>query len=217
MIIGASPIEDDAVFREFPPENYYVICADAGYETAERYGITPDLVVGDFDSAKTLPPKGNKVLTLPVEKDVTDTMYAVIKGFAKGYRSFVLVGCLGGARFDHSLANLEVLQYILQHSGYGVMADSHTKVFLIAGSRLRLTEMKGRHGVCVPLRHRQLHRHLPGAAVPPGPRYPHQRRGAHGREQHHHCRYRRHPGPRGHGLGGGLHGRNTFCPFGYTG
>lgn len=60
MIIGASPIEDDAVFREFPPENYYVICADAGYETAERYGITPDLVVGDFDSAKTLPPKGNK-------------------------------------------------------------------------------------------------------------------------------------------------------------
>ena len=143
MIIGASPIEDDAVFREFPPENYYVICADAGYETAERYGITPDLVVGDFDSAKTLPPKGNKVLTLPVEKDVTDTMYAVIKGFAKGYRSFVLVGCLGGARFDHSLANLEVLQYILQHSGYGVMADSHTKVFLIAGSRLRLTEMKG--------------------------------------------------------------------------
>ena len=37
MIIGASPIEDDAVFREFPPENYYVICADAGYETAERY------------------------------------------------------------------------------------------------------------------------------------------------------------------------------------
>ena len=66
-----------------------------------------------------------------------------IKGFAKGYRSFVLVGCLGGARFDHSLANLEVLQYILQHSGYGVMADSHTKVFLIAGSRLRLTEMKG--------------------------------------------------------------------------
>ena len=29
MIIGAAPIEDVAVFREFPPENYYVICADA--------------------------------------------------------------------------------------------------------------------------------------------------------------------------------------------
>lgn len=143
MIIGAAPIEDEAVFREFPPEKYFVICADAGYETASKFGITPDLIVGDFDSAKALPRKNRKVLALPVEKDVTDTMYAVIKGLAKGFRSFVLLGCLGGQRFDHSLANIEVLYYLLQHSGRAVMADSHTKVFLIAESRLRLTEMKG--------------------------------------------------------------------------
>ncbi len=30
MIIGAAPIESEAVFQEFPPEKYYVICADAG-------------------------------------------------------------------------------------------------------------------------------------------------------------------------------------------
>ena len=78
MIIGAAPIESEAVFQEFPPEKYYVICADAGYETAVKYGITPDLIVGDFDSAKTLPPKSRKVLSLPVEKDVTDTMYAAV-------------------------------------------------------------------------------------------------------------------------------------------
>ena len=67
MIIGAAPIESEAVFQEFPPEKYYVICADAGYETAVKYGITPDLIVGDFDSAKTLPQKSRKVLSLPVE------------------------------------------------------------------------------------------------------------------------------------------------------
>ena len=111
-----------------------------------------------------------------MEKDVTDTMYAVIKGFAKGYRSFVLVGCLGGARFDHSLANLEVLQYILQHSGYGVMADSPHQGVPHRRQPPAPYRDEGRHGVCVPLWHRQLHRHLPGAAVPPGPRYPHQRR-----------------------------------------
>ena len=143
MIIGASPIESEAIFQEFQPAKYYVICADGGYETAAKYNITPDLIVGDFDSAKMPPQKSRKVLTLPVEKDVTDTMYAVMKGFAKGYHSFVMVGCLGGARFDHSLANLEVLQYIREHSGYGVIADEHTKVFLIRDSRLRLTEMKG--------------------------------------------------------------------------
>ena len=73
-----------------------MICADAGYETAVKYGITPDLIVGDFDSVKTLPQKSAKVLTLPVEKDVTDTMFAVMKGLTMGFRSFVLLGCLGG-------------------------------------------------------------------------------------------------------------------------
>src|SRR5699024_186395 len=36
---------------------------------------------------------------------------------------------------------------------------------------------------------------------------------AHGREQHHHRGYRRHPGPRGHGPGGGLHGVTLFAPL----
>lgn len=143
MIIGASPIESEAIFQEFPPENYYVICADGGYETAVKHHITPDLIVGDFDSTKVPLQKNRKVVTLPVQKDVTDTMYAVMKGFAKGFRHFVLLGCLGGPRFDHSLANLEVLQYIREHSGHGVIADEHTKVFLIRDSLLRLTEMKG--------------------------------------------------------------------------
>ena len=101
------------------------------------------MIIGDFDSAKAAPPKSRKVLSIPVKKDVTDTMYAVMMGRAKGFRSFVLLGCLGGARFDHSLANIEVLQYLLAHNCRGVMADSRTKVFLISDSRLRLTQMKG--------------------------------------------------------------------------
>ena len=143
MIIGAAPIAGKQVFAEFPPENYYVICADAGYETAAKLGVVPDLIVGDFDSASGLPPKGKKVLKLPVEKDVTDTMYAAMKGLTKGFRSFVLLGCLGGARFDHTVANLEVLQFLLSHGARGLLADEHTKVFLIRESRLRLTEMAG--------------------------------------------------------------------------
>ena len=144
MIIGAAPTADDAVFREFPPENYYVICADAGYETAKKFNITPDLIVGDFDSAKNAPPQSRKVVTIPVQKDLTDTMFAVIRGLAKGVRNFVLVGCLGGDRFDHSIGNLEVLRYILDHNCRGVIADSHTKVFLLQEeSRLTLTKMKG--------------------------------------------------------------------------
>lgn len=38
MIIGAAPLASGAVFEEFDPKEHYVICADAGYDTAVQYG-----------------------------------------------------------------------------------------------------------------------------------------------------------------------------------
>lgn len=143
MIIGASPMDGRKIFKEFDPKHYYVICADAGFEVALKAGVQPDLVVGDFDSAKEPPPKTVKCVNLPVDKDVTDTMFAVMKGFSLGLRSFLLLGCLGGKRFDHTLANLEVLQYIREHGGHGIMADSHTKIFLLHDEKLKMTGMAG--------------------------------------------------------------------------
>ena len=45
MIIGAAPLASGAVFEEFDPKEHYVICADAGYDTAVQYGVRPDLVL----------------------------------------------------------------------------------------------------------------------------------------------------------------------------
>ncbi len=143
MILGAVPVEDELLFLQYDPQEYFVICADGGWDTAQQYHITPDLVVGDFDSAVQKPGKGVKVLTLPVEKDVTDTLYAVQKGLARGFRDFLLVGCLGGPRFDHTLASLETLEYLMDHGARGVLVDEHTAVFLLRDRVLRLTGEKG--------------------------------------------------------------------------
>ena len=143
MIIGASPILDGRVFQEFDPKDYFVICADGGYETALELGLVPDLVVGDFDSAQKRPPASLRTLVLPVEKDVTDTMFAALKGLAKGLRDFVLLGCLGGPRFDHSLASIETLLYLRDHGAWGFLADERTKVFLLREEKLRITKLKG--------------------------------------------------------------------------
>ena len=67
---------------EFSPINGienadYIIACDKGYEHAAACGITPDLLVGDFDSYKGERDKRVPVLDLPVEKDDTDTMAAV--------------------------------------------------------------------------------------------------------------------------------------------
>ena len=143
MIIGASPSLDGRVFQEFDPKDYFVICADGGYETALKLGLVPDLVVGDFDSAQKRPPASLRTLVLPVEKDVTDTMFAALKGLAKGLRDFVLLGCLGGPRFDHSLASIETLLYLRDHGAWGFLADERTKVFLLREEKLRITKLKG--------------------------------------------------------------------------
>lgn len=143
MIIGAAPITSNQVFKEFDPAECFVICADGGYDTAVQYGIHPDLIIGDFDSAKKRPPEGIRALRLPVQKDETDTMSAVMVGFKLGFTSFVLVGCLGGDRFDHSIANINVLLYIANHGGSGVICTEDTKVFVLRSGRIVLTELKG--------------------------------------------------------------------------
>jgi thiamine pyrophosphokinase len=143
MIIGAVPIKSAQIFKTFNPDDYFVICADAGYETALKYHIRPDMIVGDFDSAKVRPPKELNVLTLPVKKDDTDTKYAAMRAITMGMNEVLLLCCLGGDRFDHSYANLEVLQYITSCNAMGIMADETTQITLLAGRKMRITESVG--------------------------------------------------------------------------
>lgn len=100
VIFGAGKYDS---FPPFVPEGALVIAADAGLKKCEEYGISPDMVLGDFDSLGSVPDAGNVVL-LPVEKDVTDTFAAVEAGQKAGCNSFFIYGGMGG-RPDHSAAN----------------------------------------------------------------------------------------------------------------
>ena len=114
-IIGAG---DFFGLRETPDDSDYVIAADAGYEYCRINNIIPDLVLGDFDSLG-IAPKHPNVVQLPVEKDDTDTMFAIKTGLEKGYRHFYIYGGLGGKRSDHTLANLQSLIYLSNRNARG--------------------------------------------------------------------------------------------------
>lgn len=114
-IIGAG---DFFGLRDEPDDSDYVIAADAGYRYCRENNIIPDLVLGDFDSLGHLPEHPN-VMQLPVEKDDTDTVFAIKTGLEKGYRSFYIYGGLGGERADHTVANLQSLVYLSNRAARG--------------------------------------------------------------------------------------------------
>lgn len=96
-----------------------VIAADGGLHYLEEQNITPDLIVGDFDSLGRIP-AGENILLHPVEKDDTDTMLAVKLGLERGCRTFVLYGCTGG-RPDHTYANYQTLLFLARHGAQGYL------------------------------------------------------------------------------------------------
>jgi thiamine pyrophosphokinase len=90
------------------------IAADSGAETALKYGCTPRIVVGDFDSLdesvlEELGKRGSEIRRVGVEKDETDTELAVQMAIEERATRITLVGALGGARFDHTMANILLL------------------------------------------------------------------------------------------------------------
>ncbi len=97
-------------------ENDLVIAADGGLRHTGLLGITPHVVLGDFDSLGYVP-EGATVH--PVEKDDTDAMLAVRQGLKLGYRDFVIYGGMDGPRLDHTIANLQTLCFLAQHGARG--------------------------------------------------------------------------------------------------
>ena len=87
-------------------KNSYIICADSGYGYAREYGITPDLIIGDFDSYRGNLPDDIPVVTMPSEKDDTDLELAVKAVFARYPQAQLTIFGAFGGRLDHTLANI---------------------------------------------------------------------------------------------------------------
>lgn len=104
----------------------FIIAADAGIQKLEAIGVTPDLVIGDFDSLDRTP-EGDNVLVYPIKKNDTDTLLALKKAISLGYDRIVISGGMGG-QLDHTVANLQSLLFARQRgvnaiiSGYGQCA-----------------------------------------------------------------------------------------------
>ena len=112
----------------------YILAADGGLLHTEKLGVTPNGILGDFDSLGYTP-TGSTVF--PVEKDDTDAMLAIKKGLELGYQEFLLYGSLDGPRLDHTVANFQALQYLADRNATGCLVGQDYIVTCVKDGAIR--------------------------------------------------------------------------------
>lgn len=116
--------------------DYQVIAVDAGLEKADKLGIMPDAVVGDFDTVdRNILNKyqENPSILWDVhkpEKDETDTELAFSTALKMGSQSIIMLGGMGG-RMDHTLSNIQLLYICLEQNIPACLVDPQNKIYLI--------------------------------------------------------------------------------------
>ena len=138
FIFGALPVSK---LSEKPAEGDLIIAADKGYDVALHLGLTPDIVVGDFDSRGEAPDVDNLV-TLQVRKDDTDVGHAVELGFARGCDDFVVYGAVGGL-LDHTLANVAIAHDIARRGGHALFIGEDSAFTVLHNSAIAFAARDG--------------------------------------------------------------------------
>jgi len=118
----------------------FVIAADGGMLHLDKYGITPSLLVGDFDSMEERSGSDKYgIIKHPVMKDDTDTLLALKEGMKRGYTSFVIYGGMGG-RLDHTMANIQSLAYLAEHGASGFLIGGRETITVIKNQKLHFDD-----------------------------------------------------------------------------
>lgn len=127
-------------FAKLSPEYLkadYVIACDKGLDHADKYGIRPDIVIGDYDSVS--PENLDKIkngevksIRYPKEKDDTDTMIAMKHALSLGFTEIRMV-CVFGKRMDHAIANIQTAHFGAAGGAVVRMYDEKTEVIVFSG------------------------------------------------------------------------------------
>lgn len=135
VIVCGGRIENYKYLQKYFKGAKFIIAADSGARHCKNFHVTPDMLIGDFDSVSetdyaSFTAAGVEIVRFPAEKDFTDSELAVDIAVKKGCSKVILLGAQG-TRLDHSLANLFLLRILLDKRIEGILADEHNEVRLI--------------------------------------------------------------------------------------
>ena len=126
VIIGGAEIKDyDNIKKALRPDDFYIFC-DSGLFHMKPLEVSPDLIIGDFDSHDK-PEEICETIALPCEKDDTDTFFAAKEALRRGLSDFLLLGVCGG-RLDHTLGNISILLHLHTNGAKAVLLDDFSEM-----------------------------------------------------------------------------------------
>ncbi len=119
-----------------------VLAADSGYSAAKKLGLVPDVVLGDFDSLGEKIKDNVCVVTVPAEKDDTDTMLACNVAIERGYSDIIIIGGTGG-RADHFLANVFFLEALCDRGVRAILTDGENTLRILKNETVNISRSNG--------------------------------------------------------------------------
>lgn len=134
LIISGGQEPSKELLEEEINKSEFVICADSGANCLYKYNVTPDLLLGDFDSINQevfeFFKKANcKVEKFPKEKDYTDTELAMYRAIELGADQICFLGCTG-SRIDHLLCNIGLLLKALNKDVKAELKDDNNSIII---------------------------------------------------------------------------------------
>lgn len=144
VLTGGECDTDKVLERNLLPADAFILAADSGYLKSESLGLTPHILVGDFDSIPTekMPVDGLEIVRVPCEKDETDTMLACNIAVERGCREILIVGGFGG-RCDHELSNIFWLESMLNRGARTAMTDGNGIIRVIRNETVEIARHEG--------------------------------------------------------------------------
>jgi thiamine pyrophosphokinase len=109
LIVAAAPVAGSPeLVARLAPEHDLIIAVDGGGAVCIDAGVSPDIVLGDFDSLdpdvlEQLCSRGTSALPFPADKDQTDLELALVTARERGASSVTVTAASSG-RLDHTLA-----------------------------------------------------------------------------------------------------------------
>lgn len=132
-IITGAPEEFIDYYHSYTADSF-IISADSGYDKCVSLGITPDLIIGDFDST-ALPDTDVETIALPVRKDDTDTFFSVKEAVKRGYNDIVILGGIG-SRLDHTYSNILCLSYCADAGVNALLINSKNRIRVLTNNAI---------------------------------------------------------------------------------